>query len=251
MGRYALFVLTLAAALASGALGVWQLGRLADRRAANEAALAQRDLPVLDLNRPGADGAFTHRRVAARGEWDFAHQFLLRGRLLLGTPGVQVITPLRLAGLDTAVLVNRGFVPTPDAGPPPPGLEYGEPPLVSLHGIARSIPDEGDGQPVESRFGESWNRLDLSAMRGRLPYPVAPYYVIMEPNSARSPDHTPRGSVLPVRVDPPPLDDGPHLSYAIQWFLIGGAALGFGLVFVLRRGDRSGRRPPVPPHPVG
>lgn len=249
-GRYALFGVTLAAAAVTGSLGAWQLGRLAERRARNAAALAQRDLPVIDLNRAGPPADLTYRQVTVAGTWDFDRQFLLRGRLLLGTPGVQVVTPLRVAGRDTAVLVNRGFVPTPDAGPPPPGLEFGEPPTASLRGVALPVPDEADGKPLTAPSGESWQRLDLTAMRGRLPYPVAGYYVIVEADSARTRDHTARGRVLPIRVEPPPLDDGPHLSYAIQWFLIGAAALGFGVVFVLR-GDRgSSGRGSVPP-PAG
>jgi surfeit locus 1 family protein len=239
-GRYSLLGLTILAAAVCSGLGIWQLDRLAGRRAANARALAQRDLPVLDLNRESPPPELTFRRATVHGTWDFGREFLLRGRLVLGTPGVQIITPLRVAGRDTVLLVNRGFVPTPDAGPPPPGLAFAEPPEATLHGVVLPVPDEGDGRPLDSRLGESWGRLDLTAMRRRLPYPVAPWYLIVEaaPGTA---DHTPRGTVLPVRVEPPPLDDGPHLSYAVQWFLIAAAALGFGIVFVLRGGTgRSG-----------
>lgn len=236
-GRVLLFALTVAVALATSGLGVWQLSRLTDRRARNESALAGRALPPVDLNRSVLPRGATYRRVVAEGTYDFDREIVLRNRLLLGTPGVQVLTPLRLPGRDTAVLVNRGFVPSPDAGPPPPGVRYAEPAAAAVEGVALPMPDEGDGKPITTAGGTSWQRLELSAIRSRLPYPVAWYYVVAQADSTRTTDHTARGTVLPVRVDPPSLDEGPHLSYAIQWFMIAAAALGFGLIVILRVGS--------------
>jgi cytochrome oxidase assembly protein ShyY1 len=41
----------------------------------------------------------------------------------------------------------------------------------------------------------------------------------------------------PRRLPAPELDDGPHLSYAIQWFLFAGMAVAFAVLVV-------GRHPP-------
>jgi surfeit locus 1 family protein len=199
--------------------------------------MSQRELPVVDLNRDRLTGPVAYRRATVRGQYDFDRELVIRGRLYRGTPGVHIVTPLRPEGADTAVLVNRGFVPTPDAGFPPSPLPYREPLGGTIEGIAIGIPDAGDGQPLETDRGVTWHRLDLSAVRARLPYPVAPYYLIEEADSTKTPEHTIKGHVIPIRIEPPPLDDGPHLSYAVQWFLIGGAALGFGIVFVRRRAE--------------
>jgi cytochrome oxidase assembly protein ShyY1 len=43
---------------------------------------------------------------------------------------------------------------------------------------------------------------------------------------------------FPRRVELPPLDDGPHLSYAIQWFAFATIAVG-GAVLWLRKGRKS------------
>jgi cytochrome oxidase assembly protein ShyY1 len=43
----------------------------------------------------------------------------------------------------------------------------------------------------------------------------------------------------PARVAPPALDDGPHLSYAIQWFSFAAIAL-VGSYVVVRRGRAVG-----------
>ncbi len=233
-GKRLLFGLTLVVGLVSASLGMWQLRRLFARRAVNERALSQRDLAVVDLTQGSLVGQVSFRRVTLAGTFDFEREIVLRGRLLRGAPGIQVVTPLRIEGRDTAIFVNRGFVPTPDAGSIRDAGRYREPEQASLAGIAVSTPDDHDGMPLATRLGETWRRLDLTALRARLPYPIAPYYVIAA--AADTGGHSLRGHTLPLRVEPPPLDDGPHLSYAIQWFLIGGAALGFGVFFIWRGG---------------
>lgn len=229
-----LFALTVLVSAVCIGLGIWQLRRLAGRRARNRVALAERDLPPTDLNERSLDSSVHYRRVTISGRLDFDREIVLRGHLLLGAPGIEVVTSVRMAGRDTAVLVNRGFVPTPDAGAIRDPGRYREPESGTFTGIATSLPDAHDGQPLTTERGETWRRLDLSALRARLPYPIAPYYVIVAATDTG--EHSLRGHSLPVRIEPPGLDDGPHLSYAIQWFLIGGAALGFGLLFV-----RTGR----------
>jgi cytochrome oxidase assembly protein ShyY1 len=76
--------------------------------------------------------------------------------------------------------------------------------------------------------------MDLATMRARLPYPLADVYLLVEPDSAE-PRHTVEGTAYPFRAEPPPLDGGPHLSYAIQWWGIAIAVWAFGVFFVLRK----------------
>ncbi len=234
-GRRILLLLTVLAGLAAGGLSVWQLRRLIDRRTWNAHAMAARDKPEVDLTTGSLEPGANYRRVRVTGRYDFDHEVALRGRLFQGTPGIHVITPLRLAGRDSAVLVHRGFVPTSDAGMPSSRAAFAETETTTFSGVALAVPDAGDGQPLETTNGRTWHRLDLSALRREIPYPVAPYYVIVIADSDRTREHTIKGHSLPIRIDPPPLDNGTHLSYAIQWFLIGGASLGFGLFFVRRR----------------
>ena len=234
-GRRILFLLTVVAGLAAAGLGVWQLRRLAARQASNGQAMAARDKPEVELATGSLEPGANYRRVRVAGRYDFEHEVALRGRLFQGTPGIHVITPLRMAGRDTAVLVHRGFVPTSDAGMPSSRAGFAETDTTAFRGVALAVPDAGDGQPLETTNGRTWHRLDLSALRREIPYPVASYYVIVIADSDRTREHTIKGHSLPIRVEPPPLDNGTHLSYAIQWFLIGGASLGFGLFFVRRR----------------
>jgi cytochrome oxidase assembly protein ShyY1 len=69
-------------------------------------------------------------------------------------------------------------------------------------------------------------RLDRAAIRQLFPYPIANYYLVLT-DSART------GSG-PPRVEPAPLDEGPHRNYAIQWFSFAAISIG-GLVIFLRR----------------
>src|SRR4051794_17287263 len=105
-----------AAALVFARLGVWQMDRLRERRAANASALAERSLqPVTISESRPADSALVNRRVTASGRYDDAHPIVLRGRVYQGVPGIEIVSPLILKPGREAVLVNRGFVPTPDA----------------------------------------------------------------------------------------------------------------------------------------
>ena len=76
--------------------------------------------------------------------------------------------------------------------------------------------------------------LDLNALGPRYPRPLLPLYVQQLPG----PDSA--SGRPPVRVPRPVLDNGPHLSYAVQWFSF--AVIGvIGLVVILLRQGRAGR----------
>lgn len=205
-------------------LGRWQLHRLDDRRAHNavittngSAAPAPVDA-VLAPGRPVAEREWT--RVRARGEYDGTHQILVRYRSLEGEPGFNVLTPLVSAG-GTAVLVNRGWVPRTAsvAAPDPPPVPGGEVAVVGrVRPSEEAEPGSGRPQAGQVRF------IDVEQIAAGLPYPVVGGYLeLVEPPGARS-------GALPRALPPPELSEGPHLSYAVQWFLfavIAVAGVGF------------------------
>ena len=223
--RIAIVGLMLIAALCVR-LGFWQVDRLGERRAVNQAALAARAKPAIDLRMGAARTAeeLSDRWVQARGVYDREHEIVLRGQAFQGAPGVYVVTPLRLAGSEAAVLVLRGFVPAPDAvrANTDALVETG---TVRVRGLATPI-GSGGGKPLEHADRTTWARLDLEALRARLPYPLLPVAVRQTPDSS-----LPRS---PRRLPPPELTDGPHLNYAIQWFLFAGMAVAFAVLVVGR-----------------
>ena len=238
MRRSVLFSICLLVAAICVGLGGWQLGRRSSRRGANRAALAERALPPLVSGDSDRVELRANRRARISGRLDEAREFLLRGRVVQGIPAIQVVTPLRRPGSDTAVLINRGYVPAPDAVEPG-RASWSETGTPWFTGVLLAIPDRGDGAPLEHAGRETWRSLDLSALRARLPYPIAPVYLVAEPDSSGGTAHTVRGRVYPFRAEPPPLSEGPHLMYAVQWFGIAAAVIAFGILFVLRAGPRT------------
>jgi surfeit locus 1 family protein len=217
-----------AVALVCARLGLWQVHRLRERRAMNAEALAARSKPPVRID--DATGAgLIDRRVVAAGRYDDDHAIILRGRVYEGVPGVEIVSPLVLDNGQSAVLVNRGFVPTPDAFTVDPD-SLREPGTVRVEGIALPI-QSGGGAPLQRGKETAWARLDLGALRARLPYPISPVYIRQLPDSS-----LPR---FPRRLEPLPLDDGPHLSYAIQWFSFSVMALVFGIVIGRQRPERE------------
>jgi surfeit locus 1 family protein len=213
-------------------LGFWQLSRLQERRAANLAAAAARAEPPRELG-TGADWTaeeLNERWVEASGEYDHRREVVIRGQAFQGTPGVWVVTPLRLMQGDSAVLVLRGFVPAADAVRADVD-SLREPGMVRVRGLATPIPS-GGGHPLEHAGRTTWARLDLAPLRERLPYPLLPVLVRQTSDSG-----LPRS---PRRLPAPELSEGPHLSYAVQWFAFAAMTVAFGALVVGRGGRRSG-----------
>ena len=209
-------------------LGVWQLARRGERLASNAAELAERGKPVLDLTHGSTPEA--HRRVRASGTFDFEREIVLRGRAFEGVPGVEILTPFRVPGRDTAVLVHRGFVASPDATTIDVTL-HRELPAAEIEGLAVTLPAGEGSAPVSVNGRETWRRLDLTALRSRLPYPIFDAYILAESPAG--------GGGVTRRVPPPALDEGPHLNYAIQWFAFAAIALvGSGAYLFTRRRNR-------------
>ena len=215
-------------ALSCIGLGIWQLQRLADRRTRNAAIERERSsAPMLITTAVGRGEVEPYTPVRVSGEFDPDREVLVFGRSLDGEPGHLVVTPLVFDD-GTAVLVIRGWVPfdhqtvpVADAGPP-----TGE---LTIHGFL--VPDEGDGSTVPDEHGVI-GRLDVRGIRSTLPYPVLALAIQL------SEQDPPQPSDLPVPLPPEELSQGPHLSYAIQWFTFATIAV-VGGVILLRRERRG------------
>jgi surfeit locus 1 family protein len=220
-------------------LGLWQLSRLEERRAFNARLYARFAAPPVPLAALPTDTAESrYRRVALEGTWDTTREVRLVSRTRNGSPGINFVTPLRRAGTDTVVLVNRGWVYAQDAKTPAEPARW-RPRRDTATGVAfvdvfpMGLPGpatvEGDTAVIR--------RLEPAALRARWPYPIAAYYLVLQPSAT---DTTIERDSTPVRLALPPMSEGPHRSYALQWFAFATVAVVGAGVFV--RADRR-RRP--------
>ena len=208
-------------------LGVWQLNRLQERREFNRELLSRAETAPVDLSSiPTDTGAAHFRRVKLNGTYDFSNEVRLTNRTRNGSPGVNIITPLRIAGTDTAVLVNRGWVYAPDAMT----VDFGrwrEPPELKAEGYIENYA-AGRGNARTTSNPKAFRWMDRPTLAQAFPYPIAPYFVVLIGDSGVT-----RADV-PPRLDVPPLDEGPHKSYAFQWFSFAVISI-FGTVLYSRR----------------
>lgn len=224
-------------------LGAWQVSRLHEKQAFNAVVQGRLDSAAVDFARLPHDSARARfRRVRVVGTWDRVHELVLTGRSRDGSPGVHLLTPLRIAGSDTAVLVNRGWVYAPDAATvrdPSRWAARGDGAtidgfVVQLPSIPPGARDAGTPPTVRS--------VDAAAIARWAGYPVHTFQVVQEG------DTLVRDST-PARLEPPVLDEGPHRGYAFQWFTFAAIALVGVPVFVLTRGREAERARGVPPAP--
>jgi surfeit locus 1 family protein len=218
-------------------LGFWQLDRLEQRRARNHALEIAARMPVLGYDSMTSEAIerepalFINRHMRATGSYDPSGEIVLRGRSDDGRPGVHLVTPLVVSGVPRALLVNRGWVPSPDAATVD-ARPYAELGTRAVEGILQEIPrgTKNGGEPARSGAATSYRRLDLDVLRRTERRPIVRLYLQQLPgadSAARRP---------PVRVSLPPLDDGPHLSYAVQWFSFAAiGVIGLLVVFLRRR----------------
>jgi surfeit locus 1 family protein len=157
---------------------------------------------------------------------------------------VHLFTPLVPNGIDHAVLVNRGWVYSPDAAT----IDfdrYHEGDTVTFVGYIDLFPEarEEARDPRSTRSPRAWHRLDTAELRRNMPYGLEPYYVVALADSADAASAPPADR--PIRLDAPELGSGPHLSYAVQWFVFGTIALvGAGILIAkdAGRGTRDEER---------
>jgi cytochrome oxidase assembly protein ShyY1 len=226
--RVAIVAIASVVATTCVALGFWQLQRLADRRSRNAAIERERSRdPSLIASAVDRAAVEPYAPVRASGTFDPDREVIVYGRSLDGEPGHLVVTPLVLDD-GTAVLVVRGWVPFDHQTAPVSGAAplTGE---LTISGFL--VPDEGNGSALPDANGVI-GRLDVEGIRSTLPYPVLPLAIQLTEQDR------PQPSELPVPIPPEELSEGPHLSYAIQWFTFATIAV-VGALILLRRDRRA------------
>lgn len=220
-------------AVACSLLAVWQLARRdearveIDRVETNwEAAPRPIDEVLPQLDSFDADQKWIP--VVLNGEYLADEQVLARGRPRDGNPGFAVLVPFQLDD-GTVFIVDRGWVPvgntndSPDVIPAAP-----EGPVTVVARLKAGEPTIAGRSAPEGQIA-SVNLPDLAGRVGEPMYTGA--YGLLA-----SEDPAPASAPLP-QVKPVP-DEGPHLSYAFQWFVFGIMAF-IALLWAVRQEFRA------------
>jgi cytochrome oxidase assembly protein ShyY1 len=214
-------------------LGFWQLRRLDQRETFNaevEARYDEAPVPIDDLLVPGADPATVEwRPVTATGTYLPDETVRIVNRSQNGFAGDNIVVPLDL-GDGRLLLVNRGFLPLGlDLPPAPEGS-------VSVTGRLRPSQERRTGQLSDAAEGDlsEAQRLDIGRLAPQLDGDVVDMYV----DAFRS---QPADSEALQPVIQPDLSEGPHLSYAVQWFVFS-IAVAIGWTLAVRKSVRTHRR---------
>jgi surfeit locus 1 family protein len=214
--------------------GFWQLDRLDERREQNDLISARAGgtagaLPAAEA--VAADpAAFEWLLVEFIAEWRPAEEVLLRGQSLQGAPGNDLLTPAIADGM--AVIVDRGWVPL-DVDGPPVAVAAPVATSVTLRGVLRTTQERGSFGPVDPPTGrlDEVARVDVARLSRQIDGPTYPMWVQLL-------DQQPAQTELPRMRPLPELGEGPHLSYAIQWFIFAGVVV-IGYPLLLRSTARS------------
>lgn len=225
-GRYAFLLtptwlgwLVACAAFAVGTffLGQWQM----DRR---ELALEEIDRVIQNYDQdpvpysevrdlfhaPEQDDEWTV--VQLQGEYLEEDSLLARNRGHGGQVGYEQLVPLRDSTTGDVLIVSRGWLPTDSEGAGRPAYNPA-PPGGQVDVTARLKPAEaetGRGAP-EGQLAS----IEPEQYQDAVDYPlVAGAYALMA-------EESPEPAERPHQLARPALDEGPHLSYSMQWIAFG------------------------------
>jgi surfeit locus 1 family protein len=234
--------LVLAGAAVLARLGIWQLDRLQWRRDFNGRVIAQQEADPLTLDASVLNSdlySMEYRKVFVSGRYLPEDEIVLRNQVW-GTEfgseiGVKLFTPLLIDGTDTAILVERGWIPQEDARSRDAYVEVGS---VTVYGHLRRAETDFNlnaalhpdplPQSGVARL-EAWNNLDLERIAAQMDVTLLPVYLQRLPEGAQT---------APPYAAPPELDlsEGSHLGYAFQWFSFAVLLL-IGYPFYVQRQD--------------
>ena len=223
-------------AIACSFLALWQLSRREEARVEIELVDTNWDrapLPIesvlSSLSEFEAESKWMP--VEITGHYLADEQLLVRGRPLAGVAGFEVLAPFELED-GTVFIVNRGWLPAgneqdePDVVPAAPtGLVTVVARLKASEPIVagRSAPE---GQVATIHLPSIAETIDAPTYTGA--------YGLMASEDPAA-DARPTAALKPVP------DEGPHLSYAFQWFVFGLLAF-VGLAWALRQEFRHANK---------
>ncbi|MEE8601666.1 SURF1 family protein [Euzebya tangerina] len=204
-GWIATHIAVIAIAIGLINLGLWQLDRQGEVDEINAQIEAVIDSPPVPLSAELLRTPIEYQPVTVEGAFAQDADVSLSPRSRNGRPGYEVLTPFTTTDRQT-VLVNRGWVPLDDQAPRPPAGDVTIQARLRQPTPARQVISDDDGTV------EVLGAVDLDELRPQVPDLTTGAYVEVIDEEARL------AGAIPRPADPPALDSGNHVSYAMQWF---------------------------------
>ena len=217
-------VLVAALIISTFCLGIWQLHRLDERQTYNDLFESRSSQPTTSLlglleNSEEITDIF-YRSAEVYGEFDLSRQIYVVNKAQDGVAGVHVVSALKVQDQNFYVAVNRGFVPRAvyleerqEDLSPPGGI-------TNVKGLVAADKEDTRG------YGDEVAEIDLDALSSYWEIPLAP--VVLQEQFENDVKQ------IPIPLPAPDLSEGPHLSYAVQWFIFMTIGL-IGYPIVLRK----------------
>lgn len=218
-------------------LGFWQLDRLEWRRGLNlekEAALNADPIDLNQMSGPLDPEQLHNHLVSVTGRYEFDEQLLVETQLYEGQQGRYLLTPLRIDGTEMAILVNRGWIPSNETD----FSTFDTTERVVLSGRLQRSQTLNRDRESEVTADRRIYRIDVEAAAAVMPYPIMSMYLLPEGADVSGPDQLPRLVAADLTID-----EGSHLSYAIQWFTFALMLAVIYVVLVYRQNGERKRQP--------
>lgn len=193
-----------------------ELQRLYEARLAEPAVVLTGAVPTAD--------PLLYRRVRARGSWIASGQVFIDNQVLDGRAGFHVMTPLRIAGTNEAVLVNRGWIARGDEYPraPPVAVPEGD---VEVSGVAALPPRRFLELSSDTTSGNVWQNLTFERYRRATGIAVLPVLVLAD---------VPAPALAAVHERPDAGADK-HREYMLTWSALAATAFVLWVALNVRR----------------
>lgn len=205
----------LVAVMLTGYLGFWQQGRAAEKRGLQAEFDARAGEPQVKIGSNTRDPGLRYRQGIAEGEWLASAQIYIDNKVNQELAGYHVITPLKLAGSDSYLLVNRGWIARGSTYPVPPIAEVASGP-VKISGQL-SVPTtrflELSPQSIQ---GKVWQNLTPERYRDTMRLDVLPFVLLAQQ------------TVPPLQAvsERPDARADKHTEYMLTWYSLAVTVIG-------------------------
>lgn len=220
-------------AVACIALASWQIDRRSQAVSKIERVAQNYDLkpvPIDEMFLQDSESIVTYewRNVELTGKYLVEDSLLVRNRAIAGQPGFVQLVPFSLV-TGEIVLIERGWIAADsDLNPTRAFLpSESEKSIIARVRLGEAIPNR------DSPLGQLTS-INLPEIKELVEFELETYFYL------RLVTESPAESSYPQPLSRPVLDEGNHLSYAVQWLIF--AVMGFFALFWAIRQEQEFRR---------